>query len=313
MDTSLPKVVVLVGPTAAGKTDWSLRLAKKFNAEIIAADSRQIYKKMDIGTAKPTGEWRWHATWKGIRRTFFVGDVPHHLVDIIGPGKRFTAAEFRDKGVKYIKMCEMNHKVPLVVGGTGLYVNTLVENLAIPRVAANPKLRDSLEEKSLEELNSLLKVLDPESAKTIDGKNKRRLIRALEVCIFTGKPFSEQRKKGETMFQFLQIGVDVPREELYERIDKRIDQMVEQGIVQEVEELVKKKFSWDLPSMSGIGYKEFRPYLEKKVPLQTCIENLKKNTRHYARRQMTWFRRQKDIHWCKTYEQAEQLVQEFLQ
>ncbi len=313
MDTSLPKVVVLVGPTASGKTEWSLRLAKKFHAEIIAADSRQIYKRMDIGTAKPVGEWRWHATWKGIRRTFFVQDIPHHLMDIIGPGKRFTAAEFRDRAIKYIKIAERGGSLPLVVGGTGLYINTLVDNFYIPRVPANPKLRESLEEKSLEELLSLLNILDPEGAKVIDGKNKRRLIRALEVCILTGKPFSEQKKKGESMFQFLQIGIDVPRDILYERIDARVNTMVKNGILKEVEDLVMKKFSWDLPSMSGIGYKEFRPYLEKKSSLETCMENLKRNTRHYARRQLTWFRREKDIHWCRDYEQAEKLVQEFLQ
>jgi tRNA dimethylallyltransferase len=312
MNTSLPKVIVLVGPTASGKTEWGLNLAKKFGGEIIAADSRQIYKRMDIGTAKPRGEWRWHATWKGIRRTYYVDDIPHHLVDIINPGKRFTAAEFRDSAVKYIKMAEMNGSVPFVVGGTGLYVSALVDNFSIPRVAPNGKLRESLEGKTEEELFALLKILDPVCATTIDARNKRRLIRALEVCIFTGKPFSEQKKKGESMFQFLQIGIDVDRELLYSRIDKRIDQMVEEGVVKEVEELVKRKFSWDLPSMSGIGYRQFRPYIEKTLSLAECIENLKRDTRHYARRQMTWFRREKGIRWCERYDQVETLVDQFL-
>lgn len=312
MDTSLPKVIVLVGPTASGKTEWGLRLAKKFNGEVVAADSRQIYKRMDVGTAKPRGEWRWHATWKGIRRTFYVEDIPHHLVDIMNPGKRFTAAEFRDRAVKYIKMAQMNGHLPIVAGGTGLYMSALVDNFYIPRVPPNPKLRESLEGKSLEELLSLLQVLDPVSAKSLDAKNKRRLIRALEVCIFTGRPFSEQKKKGEQMFKFLQIGIDVPREKLYERIDTRIDAMVEEGLVKEVEELVKRKFSWDLPSMSGIGYRQFRPFIEKTSSLAECIENLKRDTRHYARRQLTWFRREKGIHWCKDYETAEKMVEDFL-
>lgn len=312
MDTSLPKVIILVGPTASGKTEWALKLAQKFHGEIVAADSRQIYKRMDIGTAKPMGEWRWHATWKGIRRTYYVQDIPHHLVDILTPGKRFTAAEFRDRSIKYIKMAERNGSVPFVVGGTGLYISSLVDNFYIPRVQANIKLRESLEGKTHEELMSLLTILDPECARTIDAKNKRRLIRALEVCIFTGKPFSQQKKKGEPMFRFLQIGIEVPRETLYERIDKRIDSMVEMGVVKEVEELVKKKFSWDLPSMSGIGYRQFRPYVEKKLSLAECIENLKRDTRHYARRQLTWFRREKEIKWCSNYEQAEKLVEDFL-
>lgn len=312
MDTSLPKVIVLVGPTASGKTEWGLRLAKKFDGEIIAADSRQIYKRMDVGTAKPRGEWRWHATWMGIRRTYYVGEIPHHLVDIINPGKRFTAAEFRDRAVKYIKLAEMNKKVPLVVGGTGLYMSALVDNFTIPRVPPNLKLRQSLEEKRADELVSLLAVLDPESATTLDPKNKRRLIRALEVCIFTGKPFSGQKKRGESMFQFLQIGIDVPREELYQRIDKRIDQMLEQGLLQEVQELVKRKFSWDLPSMSGIGYRQFQPYLAGEISFAQCVENLKRDTRHYARRQMTWFRREKGIVWCQDYEQVEKFVDQFL-
>lgn len=312
MNISLPKVIVLLGPTASGKTDWGLRLAKKFGGEIIASDSRQIYTKMDIGTAKPKGEWRWHASWKGIRKTFYVDGIPHHLVDIVNPGKRFTAAEFRDTAVKYIKMTQLNEHVPFVVGGTGLYSSALIDNFTIPRVPPNTKLRESLESKKNEELFSLLSILDPEGSKTIDAQNKRRLIRALEVCIFTGKPFSSQKKRGEPMFQFLQLGIDVPREELYARIDARIDVMVETGLVHEVEELVKRKYSWDLPSMSGIGYRQFRPYVEGKASLAECVENLKRDTRHFARRQMTWFRREKNIVWCKNYEEAEELVANFL-
>lgn len=312
MDTPLPKVIVLLGPTASGKTEWGLKLAQKFSGEIIAADSRQIYKRMDIGTAKPAGEWRWHATWKGIRRTYYVNDVPHHLVDIINPGKRFTAAEFRDRAVKYIKMAEMNKNLPIIVGGTGLYINALVDNFYIPRVPPNTKLRESLESKTHEQLLSLLTILDPESARTIDPNNKRRIIRALEVCIFTGKPFSSQKKKGEQMFWFLQIGIETPREVLYGRIDGRIDLMVKKGILKEVEGLIKRKYSWNLPSMSGIGYRQFKPYLENKITPEECVQNLKRDTRHYARRQMTWFRRSKDIVWCKSYEEAEQRVEEFL-
>ncbi len=311
-DASLPKVIALVGPTASGKTDWSLRLAQKYNGEIISADSRQVYKKMNIGTAKPTGEWRWHAGWNGLRRTYYCEDIPHHLMDFLDPGKQFTAAEFRDRAIKYIKLTLKNESLPMIVGGTGLYVSALVDNLYIPRVLPNKKLRKGLEEKTAEELVQLLHNFDPASAKKIDPHNKRRLIRALEVCILSDRPFSEQQKRGEPMFQFLQIAPELSRELLYERIEKRIDTMIEQGLLGEVEALIKQKYAWDLPSMSGVGYRQLRSHIEGTKSLEQTIEELKRDTRQFARRQLTWFRRDKNIHWCKTYEEAEKLIQQFL-
>jgi tRNA dimethylallyltransferase len=311
-DASLPKVIALVGPTASGKTDWSLRLAQKYTGEIISADSRQVYKKMDIGTAKALGEWRWHAGWNGLRRTYYCEDIPHHLIDFLDPGKQFTAAEFRDRAIKYIKLTVKNEHNPIIIGGTGLYISALVDNLHIPRVLPNKKLRIGLEEKTPAELLQLLKNFDPVSAEKIDPYNKRRLIRALEVCILSGKPFSEQQKKGEPMFQFLQIAPEISRELLYERIDTRVDSMIEKGLIKEVEALIKQKYSWELPSMSGVGYRQFKEYLEGKKTLEQTTEDLKRDTRHFARRQLTWFKRDKTIHWCKTYEEAEALVEKFL-
>ena len=154
--------------------------------------------------------------------------------------------------------------------------------------------------------------MDPESARVIDKKNKRRLIRALEVCILSGEPFSEQRQKGEKLFDVLQIGVEVPRDVLYERINARVDDMIKRGLVKEVEFLLEKKYTWHLPSMSGVGYRQFRPYFEGAETLDRCIELLKRDTRRYARRQLTWFRRNKDIQWYSTYEDAEKAVQDFL-
>lgn len=304
----LPKLVVIVGPTAAGKTSWSLRLAKKFNGEIISADSRQIYKHMDIGTAKEPGEWKRN----GLRRTFFIQDIPHHLIDFLNPGKQFTAAQFRDKAIKYTKLAYKEKRIPIVVGGTGLYVSALVDNLKIPRIGPNKKLRESLEEKSNEELLALLAKMDPEGAKAIDAKNKRRLIRALEVCILSGEPFSEQRRKGEPLFDVLQIGIETERETLYNRINTRVDNMMKAGLVQEIEGLLKKRYSWKLPSMSGIGYRQFKEYVDGTISLEKAVELLKRDTRRFARRQLTWFRRDKRIKWCTSYEQAEGLVEEFL-
>lgn len=312
-DASLPKVIAIVGPTASGKTDWSLRLAQKYSGEIISADSRQVYKKMDIGTAKSPGEWRWHAGWNGLRRTYYVNDIPHHLIDFLDPGKQFTAAEFRDRAIKYIKLAVKNEHLPIVAGGTGLYLSALIDNLYIPRVLPNKKLRKGLEEKSSEELRHLLHNLDPVSAEKIDPHNKRRLIRALEVCILSGQPFSEQRTRGQPMFQFLQIAPELPREQLYDRIEKRIDAMVEQGLIEEVDALIKQKYSWDLPSMSGVGYRQFRGYLEGSKSKEQAIEDLKRDTRRFARRQLTWFKRDKSIKWCATYEEAEELVKKFLE
>jgi len=303
-----PKVVALVGPTASGKSTWAIRLAKKFNGEIISADSRQIYKKMDIGTAKEPGEWR----REGLHKTYYVQDVAHHLVDFLDPGKAFTVSEFRDKASKYCEQIIKKGKLPILAGGTGLYVHTLVDNLQIPQVPPNRKLRQSLEPKNNEELTKWLSSLDPKSAETVDCNNKRRLIRALEVCILSGVPFSEQQKKGEKIFDFLQIGIEAPREVLYERIDLRVQNMFDQGLVKEVEALMRQKYSWELPSMSGIGYRQFKDYFAKQLTLEEVKENLKRDTRHYAKRQFTWFKRDERVKWISDYEEAEKLVEEFL-
>lgn len=309
----LPKLIVVLGPTAAGKTTWSLDLAKECNGEIISADSRQVYKKMDIGTAKVLGQWKWQIGWRRIpRKMYMVENIPHHMIDIFDPGKRCTVAEFRDQAIKYIKMAHACGKVPFLVGGTGLYIQSVVDNLVIPRVEPNKELRKSLEEKTNAELCTLLQKLDPVAANTIDLHNRRRVIRALEVTIFTGIPFSEQQKKGDPLFDVLQIGVQVEREILNERIDVRVDQMMAEGLEKEVEALIKQKYSWSLPSMSGVGYRQFQPYIEGSVSLAEVVEKIKRDTRQYARRQMTWFRRDERIVWCREYQQAAQLVREFL-
>lgn len=305
----LPKLIVILGPTASGKTDLSIALAKKFNGEIISADSRQIFKKMDIGTAKPKGEWRWN----GLRKTFFVEDIPHHLIDFLDPGKVFTVAEFRDKALKYTKMAYQAGRLPIVIGGTGLYVSSVIDNYIIPRVSPNPKLRKSLSEKSNEELLHLLENLDPDSAKIIDRKNKRRIVRALEVCILSGDRFSNQRKKGDELFNVLQIGIDISREELYQRINTRTEKMVQGGLIDEVKKLLRQKYSWNLSSMNSIGYKQLRGYFEGTLSLEEALELLKRDTRHFAKRQITWFRRDKRINWCHDVGEINALVEKFLQ
>lgn len=305
----LQKLIVICGPTASGKTAWSLKLAKKYDGEVISADSRQIYKKMDIGTAKDPGEWR----GTGLYKTFFIEDVPHYLIDFLDPGKNFTVAEFRDQAIKYAKMSHYKGKIPFIVGGTGLYIHSVVDNLNIPRIPPNKKLRESLEQKTNEELMVWLRELDPVTAETVDAHNNRRIIRALEVCILSGQPFSKQQQKGDPIFDVLQIAIDQPREVLYDRINKRVDEQMKMGLLTEIKNLLKQKYSWDLPSMSGIGYRQFKDYFEGNISLAQAIENLKQANRNYAKRQMTWFKRDQRIHWVKTFAEADDLILKFLE
>ncbi|MFH1286379.1 MAG: tRNA (adenosine(37)-N6)-dimethylallyltransferase MiaA [Candidatus Magasanikbacteria bacterium] len=304
----LPKMIVVLGPTACGKTSWSLRLSKEFNGEVVSADSRQVFKYMNVGTAKEPGEWKRNS----LRKSYVIDGVIHHLIDFLNPGKTFTVAEFRDKAIKYAKIAHKAGRIPMLVGGTGLYLSSVIDNFHIPRIPPHKKMRRSLEEKNKEQLLKLLQTLDPKATETIDVNNKRRLIRALEVTIISGIPFSEQKKKGEQLFDVLQIGIDVPRETLYDRIDTRVDQMMEEGLLDEIKFLLRKKYHWDLSSMKGIGYQEFRKYFEEEEPIEIAVERLKKNTRQYARRQGTWFRRDERIQWCVDYEEAEKLVRDFL-
>jgi len=306
---SKSQMIVLLGPTASGKTSWGLQFAKYLDTEIISADSRQIYKKMTIGTAKASGEWK----RKGFKKNYVVEDVVHHMVDFLDPGKTFTVAEFRDQAIKHGRMIAKHGKIPIVAGGTGLYISALVDNFRIPRIEANKKLRHSFGEKTAEELHDWLKKLDKKSAETIDPKNKRRLIRALEVSILSGQPFSEQKEKGDAIFDILQIGIDVSRDVLYTRINERIDQMIADGLIDEVKDLLRQKYSWELPSMSGIGYRQFREYIDGTIGLDEVVERLKRDTRRYAKRQLTWFRRDKRIQWCKTYDEAHALVEKFIE
>lgn len=305
----LPKLVVILGPTASGKTDFSIDLAKRFNGEIISADSRQIYKKMNIGTAKVRGAWQ--KSKETGENIFIYENIPHYLVDFIDPGDEFSLAQFKELAVARAREILQRGKLPMLAGGTGLYIRSVVDNLLIPAVPPNKKLRCSLEEKTNQELVKLLEKLDPVAARTVDAENKRRLIRALEVCIWTGKTFSGQQNKGEPLFDCLQIGLSVPRDELNNRIVERAEKMMERGLLAEVRALVKQRYGWHLPSMSGTGYKQFADYFAKKISLEGAVELLKRDTRRYARRQMTWFRRDKRIKWLNNVEEAVKLVEEF--
>lgn len=301
----LPKLIVILGPTASGKTEIALKLAKKFSGEIISADSRQIYRGMDIGTAKPRQ--------KRVPKT-----IPHYLIDVINPSQKFSVARYKNLALKAIKDVLRRGKRPFLVGGTGLYIQSVVDNIYFPKVRPNKKLREKLERKTEENLFEIYKNLDPEGAKFIDKKNKRRLIRAIEVCKATGEPFSKQRKKGEPLFDALQIGISLPPEELKKRIGHRVKAMIKAGLEKEIRNLVKK-YGFKNYSLQTIGYEEWLPYIKNKPhkPLSKDEKSAVKkaielNTFKFAKRQMTWFKKDKRICWVKDYKEAENLINNFL-
>ncbi len=285
-------------------------MAKKFNGEIVSADSRQVYKKMNIGTAKPKGVWE---KING-NKIFVVDNIPHYLVDIVDPGDDFTVADYKKMATLKINDILSRGKLPIMVGGTGLYIWTLLDNLDIPKIKPSQRLRKGLEKKSLPELVAFLKKIDLETAQRIDLHNPRRVLRALEVFILSGESLARQITKSASLFNALQIGIDLPRAELYERIDARVDQQIKNGLVEETKKLIKQKYDWNLPSMSGIGYKQIGFYLRGEATLDEAIAILKRDTRHYVKRQMTWFKRDKKINWIKTPDPklVEGLVKKFL-
>lgn len=296
---SKSNLIVILGPTASGKSEMAIKLAKIFNGEIISADSRQVYKKMDIGTNKTTN---------------FNG-IPHYMINIVKPDQIFTAGEYKKRAIKIIKNIQKRNKVPFLVGGTGLYISSIVDNFNIPEVNPNKKLRKKIESEikkyGLKKVYQKLIKLDPEAKKFIEPENPRRIIRALEVCLITGKPFSELRKKGEPIFNTLQIGIKVPKQILYKKINQRVDEMMECGLTEEVKNLAKK-YSFKLPSMSGIGYKQIGMYLKKEIDLLGSIKLIKRDTRRYTRKQISWFGRDKTIKWIKKNSEAKKIIKSFL-
>ncbi len=305
--SSLPKLIAVVGPTASGKTDLAIGLARRFRGEIVSADSRQLYRGTEIGSATVAGR----RAVVGGRRALVARGVAHHLLGILPPSVTLTSAGYKDKAIRALRGIIARGKVPFLVGGTGLYVRAVVDNFAIPEVPPDPALRRRLEAKTTPALYALLRRRDPAYAGRIPPGNRRYAIRALEVIEKTGRPFSEAQGRGAPLFDTLTIGVRRPREALYHGIDRRVDAMMAAGLLAEAKRL-GRRYGWHVPAMSGIGHRQLGMYLRGEIDLPEAVRLIKRDTRRYAKRQMTWFRREPAVRWVKNEAEARLLVAAFL-
>ena len=283
------KVIVICGPTASGKTKLSIEIAKKINGEIVSADSMQIYKDMTIGTAKPTPE-----EMQGIK---------HYLIDFVLPNQRYSVADYNKDALKAIDEIIKKGKTPIVVGGTGLYVNSLIYGIEYSDIEIDLEYRKKLEEiankEGIEKLYEMAKQIDPEAIKNISENDKKRICRILEIYHSTGKNKTEQEKesrKNGPKYQYLLYGITMDREKLYDRINRRVDIMINDGLIEEVQNVVKKYDEFPT-AMQGLGYKEVVEYLNGITTKEEMIEKIKMETRRYAKRQLTWFKKCENIKW----------------
>lgn len=283
-----PKVIVICGPTASGKTSLSISLAKKINGEIVSCDSMQIYKEMDIGSAKPTVEE--------------MQEIKHYLVDFVSPEKRYSVSEYKEDASKAIEEIINKGKTPIIVGGTGLYLNSLIYNIQYNEMEVDLNYRRELEKEAeeygLEVLYNRAKEIDPEAMEKVSANDKKRITRVLEIYNATGRNKTELEKKSrkEVPYNYLIFGINMERSILYDRINKRVDIMLEQGLIEEVKNLINK-YSNMPTAMQGLGYKEVKEFLDGNISKEEMIEKIKMESRRYAKRQLTWFRRNKSIKW----------------
>ena len=307
MDKRLP-LIAIIGPTAVGKTELAIQLAERLGAELISADSRLLYRGMDIGTAKPSRQ--------------DLARVPHHLIDVADPDETWSLAAFQRAAAEAIAAIHTRGKLPILVGGTGQYLRSIFDAWAPPRLAAQSQLRAALaawaKELGGDELHRRLGVIDPPAANNIDARNVRRTLRALEVTLVSGRRFSQQRRRAESPYRVLQLGLSRPRPELYARIDARIQAMLQAGWLDEVKALLARGYDPSLPSLSAIGYAQLIQYLHDELTLEQAIVEIKRKTRILVRRQAAWFKpNDRQIRWLqagdsKVLENAGQIIEEFL-
>jgi tRNA dimethylallyltransferase len=296
MKNKLPKLIIILGPTASGKTAMAVKMAKKWNGEIVNADSRAIYREMKVATGRP-----------GLKE----GGARHHLVNFVAPDEDFGLAEYKKLAIEKINEILRRGKQPFLVGGTWLYISSVCDNLCIPAVAPNAAFRKKLYKSSSKVLYARLKKVDSEAAKKIHENDKRRIIRALEVIHFSGQKISEQQKKGEPLYRILKIGVKKGLDEVEERVRARIKKEMGEKLIRETRKLLKK-YSPKLPAMSSLGYKEIGEYLRGNLTKAEAYELLAKNTRQFARYQINTFRQDKKIKWVKDVKRAEKIINKFL-
>ena len=290
------KIIVILGPTASGKSALAVKIAKKINGEIISADSRQVYKGLNIGTGKITKKE--------------MSGIPHHCLDIVSPKKIFTVSDFKKRAEEALEKIFSKNKTPIIVGGTGLYIQAVVDGILLPEVRPNWKLRKELEKKTTEEMFAILKKLDPERAKTIDAKNPHRLIRAIEIAKTLGKVpnLGVELPSWET----LQIGIKLDYEKLRKKINDRLASDLKKGMVIEAEKLRQYGLPWKRMDGLGLEYRYLAKFLKGEISKKEMIEKLKIEIWKYAKRQITWFKRDKRIKWVKNYKESEKLIIKFL-
>lgn len=286
-------LIVICGPTASGKTALSLRIAEDFDGEIISADSCQVYRKMDIGTDKVDPVTR--------------ARIKHHLIDIKNPDQVYTVSDFKRDATHIINELLTKEKLPIICGGTGLYISAVVENYDLASAPPNQKIRDELEKEyqkgGKDALYKILMDLDPATAAKIHPNNVRYVARAIEINLQTQKP--KEDKKSKPLYQVFKMAIEWPREVLYERINKRVDEQIEKGLLNEIKTLMMEGYDEKIHSMQALGYKEYYPYLRGEKALEDCKEELKQNTRNFAKRQLTWFRKDEEIYWISPDEFTE--------
>ncbi len=306
------KVIAVVGPTAAGKSEVGVRLAQALDGEVICVDSRTVYKEMNVGTAKVTGEKfskiearEGELSMNDLfeARPVMVEDIPHWGVDLVGADEAFTVADFVSYAQKKINDINRRGKLPILVGGTGLYFRALLDGLTLTDVDIDEKLRTELEAKSTEELVELLGERDPDAASSIDVMNRRRVVRALEIVMTTGSTLASQQRKVETPYEVLYLGMDIDKEVLFDRINARVDVMVGSGLIDEARNLLDK-YGAESQAMSGIGYRQLARFFAGTLPLREAIDRIKIDSRHYAKRQLTWFKADQRVVWVSSIVEA---------
>lgn len=304
------KMLVIVGPTATGKSDLAVFLAKKLGGEVVSADSRQVYKGLDIGTGKVPRD---PTNYKLRTKNYFYKGVPHHLLGVVNPKRVFSVSQYKKLGEKILQDIWQQEKLPIICGGTGFYIQALVDGIVLPEVPPNKKLRKQLEKKSATELFTILKKLDPRRAKEIDRKNPRRLIRAIEIAKYSGKvPRLEIQPPSNT--DILEIGINMPDKILRNRIEKRLKARIKKGMIAEAVRLNRQGLSWKRMEELGLEYRYLARYLQGKILKKEMITQLAGEIWQYAKRQRTWFKRDKRIRWFlpTKKERIEKIVKRFL-